>query len=244
LNVDLTAEALILASTKMLAATEPNRFFILPIGLFLVLTAWLAFYAYIQARRRAFIRTFAWPPGLINQLRREHPALSRNNIDQIDRGLRQFFLAYLNGGYRPVSMPSVAADELWHHFILYTREYDAFCRQAFGQFLHHRPAAVLTTSETRTNEGLRRVWWHACKLEGINPQAAAALPLLFALDRDVKFPGGHVYHPDCDALRRHGVHGGQCGGDFTSTSFDGTTDGLGDGSGDGGGDGGGGCGGD
>ncbi len=196
-----------------------------------------------KAKRRAFIEAYPWPPGLINHFVGEHPTLNSRDITKVERGLRQFFLAYLNGGRRYVSMPSVAADELWHGFIVYTREYDAFCRQAFGQFLHHRPAGVLKPSQKHSNEGLRRVWWQTCKLEGINPQAAAALPLLFALDRDVKFPGGHIYHPDCEALRRHGVHGGQCGGDFSSTSFDGTTDGMGDGSGDGGGDGGG-CGGD
>ena len=57
----------------------------------------------------------------------------------MSRGLRQFFLAYLMSGKRYVSMPSQVADDLWHEFILYTREYDAFCRRAFGGFLHHTP---------------------------------------------------------------------------------------------------------
>lgn len=41
-------------------------------------------------------------------------------------------------------MPSQVTDDLWHEFILCTRHYDAFCRRAFGGFLHHTPAVVLS----------------------------------------------------------------------------------------------------
>lgn len=51
--------------------------------------------------------------------------------------LKQFFAAYLTGGGRPVSMPSQIVDDLWHEFILYTRDYQKFCRWAFGRLLHH-----------------------------------------------------------------------------------------------------------
>ena len=71
-------------------------------------------------------------------------------------------------GNRFVSMPSQVADDLWHEFILYTREYDRFCRRAFGGFLHHTPAVVLS-GHRRSNEGLRRVWWYCCKYENIDP---------------------------------------------------------------------------
>ncbi len=218
-------------------------------------TATLLFFAYLQYRRRlAFIETFAWPTGLIDRLKRHHPTLSSHDIARIEQALRQFFRAYLKGGRRYVAMPSQAADDLWHEFILYTKAYDAFCRKAFGRFLHHTPAVVLANGQKQTNEGLRRVWWQCCQEEGIDPKAPTSLPLLFALDRELNLPNGFHYTPDC---RKHddgsiGVSVGygattQCGGDFSSTSFDGGTDGLGDGGGgdgDGDGDGGGGCGGD
>ena len=94
-------------------------------------------------------------------------------------------------------MPSQVTDDLWHEFILYTRNYEDFCRRAFGRFR---------------------------------------------------------YVPDCSALRAGGDGSAYCGGDFNSSSVDGSTDGFGDAgsspSGDGGGGGGdgggcgGGCGGD
>jgi len=208
-------------------------------------------FSYVQYRRRlAFIDGYAWPKGLISRLQRHHPTLPPTDIARIEHGLRQFFRAYLKGGRRYVAMPSQAADDLWHEFILYTRAYDAFCGKAFGRFLHHTPAVVLRHGQKQTNEGLRRVWWQCCKEEGIDPRAPKSLPLLFALDAALNIPGGYRYTPDCRTIREDGtsmgVSVGQCGGEFSSTSYDGGTDGLGDGDGGGGdgGDGGGGCGGD
>lgn len=222
-------------------------------------------------RRAEFIRTFIWPPGLLARLEQRHPGFARKDSALVSRGLRQFFLAYLMSGKRYVSMPSQVADDLWHEFILYTREYDAFCRRAFGSFLHHMPAVVLVKERRQSNEGLRRVWWYCCKYENIDPVRPTRLPLLFALDDKLNIPNGFVYHPDCEALRRIGIGGSSpyCGGDFADSSIDGSSAGFGDagssdsgdgghgghggdgghgggdsgGGGDGGGDGGGGCGG-
>ena len=208
---------------------------------------------YRRLKRAEYIRTAPWPPGLFERVQRRYPQLSRKDMALIGNGLRQFFLAYLNGGRRYVAMPSEAADQLWHEFILYTREYQKFCDTAFGRFLHHTPAMVLSPQHKQSNEGLRRVWWQCCREEGINPSNPSRLPLLFALDAKFRIPNGFYYHPNCEQLRRQGVAGAQCGGDFSSSSVDGGTDGFGgsgsgasgDGGGDSGGDSscGGGCGG-
>jgi hypothetical protein len=198
-------------------------------------------------RRAEFIRTFRWPPGLLQRLEKHHPRFARKDSALVSRGLRQFFLAYLMSGQRYVSMPSQVADDLWHEFILYTREYDAFCRRAFGDFLHHTPAIVLS-EHRKSNEGLRRVWWYCCEYENIDPVSPTRLPLLFALDSKLDIPNGFVYHPDCRELRKNGSGAAYCGGDFSDTSIDGSSAGLGDagsdGSGHGGGHDGGGHGGD
>jgi hypothetical protein len=123
---------------------------------------------WLQLRRAEFIRTYRWPPGLLKRLEKHHPGFARKDSALVSRGLRQFFLAYLMSGKRHVSMPSQVADDLWHEFILYTREYNAFCRRAFGGFLHHTPAVVLG-EHRKSNEGLRRVWWYCCKYENIDP---------------------------------------------------------------------------
>ncbi|MFB9268679.1 glycine-rich domain-containing protein [Bradyrhizobium erythrophlei] len=192
-------------------------------------------------RRAEFIRTFQWPRGLLERLEKRHPGFARKDSALVSRGLRQFFLAYLMSGKRYVAMPSQVADDLWHEFILYTRDYDAFCRRAFGGFLHHTPAVVLVKERRQSNEGLRRVWWYCCKYENIDPVRPTRLPLLFALDSKLDIANGFVYHPDCEALRRNGGGGAYCGGDFSDTSIDGSSAGFGDAGSDGGhgGDGGG-----
>lgn len=213
--------------------------------------------SWLKYRREAFIREYSWPRGLLERFEKHHAGFGRKDSALVSRGLRQFFLAYLRSGTKFVSMPSQIADDLWHEFILYTREYQNFCQRAFGGFLHHTPAVVLS-ADRRNNEGLRRVWWHCCREENIDPQYPSRLPLLFALDAKYKVSGGFIYHPRCEELRQgSGTSSGaaHCGGDFSSSSIDGSTAGFGDSSGDGsggdcgggdsggGGDGGGGCGG-
>lgn len=202
-------------------------------------------------RRAAFITSYDWPPGLLDKLQRKHPGFTRKQTALVGNGLRQFFTAYLKSGRQEVSMPSEIADQLWHEFILYTRDYKDFCRKAFGGYFHHTPAVMLSPERRSSNAGLRRVWWQCCKEENIDPRSPTRLPLLFALDSKLKIEGGYRYVADCSGFRRDGSAGGaQCGGDFASASVDGSTDGFGDGGsgdsggGDGGGDGGGGgCGG-
>ena len=142
---------------------------------------WLLFDSWLRLRRAEFIRTYEWPPGLLDKLSEHHPGLDRKDSALVSRGLRQFFVAYLMSGKRFVSMPSRVADDLWHEFILYTREYQSFCRRAFGSFMHHTPATVLSENR-KSNAGLRRVWWYCCKYENIDAGNPTRLPLLFALD--------------------------------------------------------------
>lgn len=183
---------------------------------------------WLTLRRADYIRTFRWPRGLLQRLEKHHPVFERKDSALVSRGLRQFFLAYLMSGKRNVSMPSQVADDLWHEFILYTREYDAFCRRAFGGFLHHTPAVVLS-EHRKGNEGLRRVWWYCCKYDNIDPVKPTRLPLLFALDSKLNIPNGFVYQPDCEELRKNGSGAAYCGGDFSDSSVDGSSAGFGDG---------------
>jgi len=203
-----------------------------------------------DARRAELIRSYSLPPGLYARLQKRRPELSLKDCQLVGHALRQFFLAYLKGGRKFVSMPSQVADDLWHELILYTRHYEHFCRRAFGRFLHHTPAVVLG-KDRQGNAGLRRCWWYACREENIDPRKPTRLPLLFALDAKLGVADGFHYTPDCSALRRSGdgTSGSPyCGGDFGDAGIDGSTDGFGDGGGgDGPGDGGGcggGCGGD
>ena len=195
-----------------------------------------------RLERERFIRDYAWPRGLLDRLAKRRPELSVKDRVLVTRGLKQFFLAHLRSGRRFVSMPSQVADDLWHEFILYTKGYDAFCRQAFGRFLHHTPAVVLG-EEQQNNQGLRRCWYWCCREENIDPKNPSRLPLLFALDAKLGIADGFIYAPDCKALTQGQSGTAHCGAELGSG--DGSDGGSGDAA-DSGGDGsgcGGGCGG-
>ncbi|MGQ5523503.1 glycine-rich domain-containing protein [Chitinimonas sp. PSY-7] len=223
------------------------------IGLIVISSVCLVLWRrYLALQREAYIRNFALPKGLFDKLCKLHPHLDLKECQLVSHGLRQFFLAYHKSGYKYVSMPSQVADDLWHEFILYTKNYQGFCKKAFGRFLHHTPASALNDNR-QSNAGLRRCWRFVCLDENINPLSPTRLPLLFALDTKLSIANGFKYAADCQspgspatADAGNEIH---CGGDFSSNSFDGGTDGFSDSSSssdggcDSGGDSGGGCGG-
>lgn len=209
----------------------------------LAVIAGMAFHYHVKkGRRESHIRAYMFPRGLFEKLLMARPGLPVKDQQLVARALRQFFLAYLKSGCRRVAMPSQVVDDLWHEFILYTRDYKLFCDLAFGRFLHHTPAVRLSSVKT-DNEGLRRVWWFACLEENINPRRATRLPLLFAIDRKLGIADGFVYNLHCHRtpaeVAADSMAGAQCADLFADSSVDGGTAGLGCGGGFGsGGDGG------
>lgn len=206
----------------------------------------------LSLRREADIRAFVLPKGLFERLRHHHPHLTAKECQLVSHGLRQFFLAHLKSGRKYVSMPSQVADDLWHELILYTKIYQSFCQKAFGQFLHHTPAVVLSKSQ-QGNAGIRRCWRYVCLEENINPRQPTRLPLLFALDSKFNIPNGFRYVANCEGVQEEvgngkGASATYCGAELSSSGGDGGADSQDSGAGDGdvgGGDGcgGGGCGG-
>nr|WP_298146624.1 hypothetical protein [uncultured Pseudomonas sp.] len=197
----------------------------------------------IRARER-FIDGYAFPQRLRRKLAEHYPHLSDQQTAHALLGLRQYFQLCRQARRRMVAMPSQAVDVLWHEFILHTRQYQQFCSQGIGRFLHHVPSEAMT-SPTVAQEGIRRAWRLACAQEGIAPKTPQRLPLLFALDAELAIADGFHYSLNCtDGKNGRGDAycaghigcssgcGGGCGG---SSSGDSGTDG--------GGDSGGGCGG-
>jgi hypothetical protein len=56
------------------------------------------------------------------------------SVDELRR-----YMGLIGLGYRGLAMVSPTVDQAWHEFILFTREYAAFCHRAFGEFIHHVP---------------------------------------------------------------------------------------------------------
>lgn len=192
--------------------------------------------------RRQFIDTYAFPPGITARVQKRYPHLSEADLTEVMAALRQYFHLALQARKRPLSMPSQAVDMAWHEFILFTRNYEHFCRRALGRYLHHTPAEAMR-SPTEAQEGIRRAWRLACAQENLSPRTPPRLPRLFALDDRLQIPDGFRYALNCMAPAAAAAGG--------TVIYCGSHIGCGSGGGDGGcagdsgcsGDGGGGCGG-
>ncbi|AXS81018.1 hypothetical protein [Dechloromonas sp. HYN0024] len=205
------------------------------IGL-LALVAALLWRAWIRQRRAAYIAAFPYQRLIDQRLAACRPELTAAQRAEVFAGLVDYFQLCRKAGRRMVAMPSQAVDEAWHEFILFTRQYDKFCRHAFGRFLHHTPAEAMSTP-TQASDGLKRAWRLACASEKIDPKKPDRLPRLFALDAALGISGGFVYQLDCLAAQGAGVGsaycashigcGGGCGGDAVSSDGGGCGGGCG-----------------
>ena len=162
------------------------------------------------AKRERYIREFVLPHGLFKKLQEKRPEVDPRHHALVARALRQFFLCHLKSGRKFVSMPSRVVDDLWHEFILYTRNYQQFCNKAFGGYMHHTPAVKLGRGQT-DDIGLKRTWRYACLEENINPRASSRLPLLFAIDAKLGIAEGFRYLPDCSKWKPDGRGDVHCG---------------------------------
>ncbi|MCB4360464.1 glycine-rich domain-containing protein [Quatrionicoccus australiensis] len=214
----------------------------------LALLAGLLWRNWARQRQAGYIAAYPYARFLDRRLAARRPELTAEQRAEVFAALSDYFVLCRRAGRRMVAMPSQAADDAWHEFILFTRHYDKFCRTAFGRFLHHTPAEAMQ-SPTQASEGLRRAWRLACAHEQIDPKKPQRLPRLFALDAKLGLADGFVYRLDCLAAGQAGAAGDSafcashigcggasgCGGGCSGDS--GSSDSGGDG-------GGGGCGGD
>jgi len=53
-------------------------------------------------------------------------------------------------------------DEMWHNFILFTKDYQEYCNDKFGFFIHHNPTPqkikVALREEMNSDKGLERIF--------------------------------------------------------------------------------------
>lgn len=152
--------------------------------------------SYTDYQRRDALARYEFPAALRSRLKKRFPQYSYAQWALVLEGLRDWFALNLAARGERLAMPSQAVDEAWHEFILFTREYAAFCHGVMGRFVHHVPAEAMETP-THAQIGIRRAWRLACERERIRPRQPSRLPMLFALDAELAFPGGFRYALDC-----------------------------------------------
>jgi hypothetical protein len=170
--------------------------FIIGFGMLAGLVWWWRTSSQKKQRRAAYIRAYTFPFTLRNKISNKYPHLTGEQLDQVIRALRQYFLICLEAGAArgrsSVGMPSKVVDEAWHAFILMSREYTAFCQKAFGRYLHHTPESQMKVAiekplinalhQIRTRPGGSTGW-----------AMLAGIPLIFAIDKAFAIPDGYYY---------------------------------------------------
>lgn len=184
----------------------------------------------LREERHRRIDSYPYPDAIQKKLKEHYPHLSDTQIHTVMMGLREYFHLCHSAGKQMVAMPSQVVDVAWHEFILFTRDYEQFCKQAFGRFLHHTPAEAMTTP-TLAQDGIKRAWQISCWRGCIKPDAPHRLPILFAMDAELNIEDGFFYSLHCqyaDFATQHGMpvycasdigcgsgmgSGASCGGD-------------------------------
>lgn len=180
--------------------------------------AYTLFRKLVASNRATFIDNFEFPVTLKHKVLEKYPHLNENQLEHVIHGLREYFHLCNLAGRRMVSMPSQVVDAAWHEFILFTREYQRFCRNSLGRFLHHTPAEAMT-SPTKAQAGIKTAWKTSCFRESIQPKSAHRLPILFEIDSKLNIPDGFNYDLNCLGSEDHkycASHigcGSGCGGD-------------------------------
>lgn len=75
-------------------------------------------------------------PGLILRLQ-DKMKLSREEAEELFADMKRFL--FLAATVSEPLAPTERIDEAWHNFILFTKDYQWFCREHFGTFIHHIP---------------------------------------------------------------------------------------------------------
>ena len=142
-------------------------------------------------RRNEYIENYQFPDIILAKFTEKHKDLTDADIKLVIKELKKYF--YLSSLSSDILiMPSIVLDDLWHEFILYTKEYNSFCNKAFGSFLHHSPNDTMSFDIE-----LARflIWEKSCKLEGLDPSSTSTstLPCMFKIDEVLKIKDGLYY---------------------------------------------------
>jgi hypothetical protein len=152
--------------------------------------------SYQQRQQPQFINNYQFSDALLNKFSKKYPSFNNKQKQLVIQGLKDYFYLCNQSPKQTVSMPSQVVDDLWHEFILFTKDYQDFCHQAFNKFLHHIPTEAMTNQKQAQN-GIKRAWYLGCLKDNINPRQPKKLPLIFAIDSLLEIENGFYYDLNC-----------------------------------------------
>ncbi len=123
-----------------------TAFFLVLIGILLVLVVASALMNRQHQKRLKALQSHVFPDRYYQEVMRMYPQLSIESVQMAFEQLRLYFRVCLIKQPKRVAMPSRLVDVCWHSFICDTRQYQRFCDDAFGGFLHHEAIVDMSFS--------------------------------------------------------------------------------------------------
>jgi hypothetical protein len=161
-------------------------------------------------RRLAVIDGYEFPSSVRSRFSLQHQALSAEDVRVVEAATRQWFRLVARHPKAKLAMPSVIVDDMWHEFVLHTRDYAELCESAFVRFLHHTPESAMSAEGASVNRtaGIAMTYRLARQDE---PDESGRLPLLFRADAELGISGGRRYLADCGGRGQcHDLPGALC----------------------------------
>jgi hypothetical protein len=79
-------------------------------------------------------------PYLVEKLLKDRIVTSESEARLLFREVKRYFFLTRSDQSRIWEMHSLRVDEVWHQFVLFTRQYFAFCNRYYGAYLPHSPS--------------------------------------------------------------------------------------------------------
>ena len=79
-------------------------------------------------------------PYLIEKLLKDHVVDDHDEAEALFTEVKRYLVLVHTDDTKIWEMYSLRVDEVWHQFILFTREYMDFCQRFFGRYVPHSPS--------------------------------------------------------------------------------------------------------
>jgi hypothetical protein len=91
-------------------------------------------------------------PFLIEKLLKDHIVETAEEAEALFREVKRYIVLTRFDRTKIWAMHSLRIDEIWHQFILFTKEYGEFCQRFFGNYVHHAPSNAPKSEEEKAIE--------------------------------------------------------------------------------------------
>lgn len=124
------------------------------------------------------------PPKVFYKFRQRFKNLTVYQVEYAAKAFLSFLSVCKAFPNMNIPMPSDSVDEIWHEFILHTRDYSEFCNKHLGRFLHHTPNQDFERKNISEKEvaEILHLWTLTCLQEDMDPFSEDSKPSLFYSD--------------------------------------------------------------